>query len=180
MKVSQIQNIPSSSIVSSEILKGYTLGMKNVFPDDKVPVYELDKFPISAYISDIDPNTTKNLVTRLRKLNSDVEENKVELQNLASQVRTITSEDVEKAKLQPSEDALTYNEVTSQLMEKFASPEEFQNAVNNVYTYLFKAIEEMMVQAFTTSMYARQYNAIYDDVEIDIGEWEKEHGMDNT
>lgn len=177
MKVSQIQNIPNTSVISSEIMNGYTLGMKNIVPDDKVPVYELQKFPISAYVSDIDPKTTKQLVQRLRNLSADVQENKEELQTLASEVRTITSEDVENAKLQLSKDALTYNEVTSQLLERFATPDEFQTAVNNIYAYLFQAIEEMMVQAFTTSMYARQYNAIYDDVEVDISQWEQDHGM---
>ena len=175
MKISEIQNIPTSSVVSTDIINGYTLGMKNIYPDDDVPVYELRKFPISAYVSDIDPHTTSLLIQRMRNLSADVQDKKTELKNLASKVKTITAKDVEAAKLQPLENTIPYNDVTTQLTAKFATPNELQTAVNNVYTALFAAIEEMMVQVLTTSMYARQYNPIYDDVEVDYDEWKKAH-----
>lgn len=175
MKISDIENIPSSSVVSSDIINGYTLGMKNIFPEDDEPVYELRKFPISAYVSDIDPHTTKLLIQRLRNLSVDVQNKKDELQSLVSDVRTITSADVDEANLQPSENTISYNDVTTQLTAKFATPNELQTAVNNVYSALFTAIEEMMVQVLTTSMYARQYTPIYDDIEVNYSDWKKSH-----
>ena len=170
-KISQIKE--KSTITSSEILEGYTLGLKNVYPEDDVPVYELRKFPISAYISDIDLNTTKILVEQMRNVSVEVAEQKDILKSTVDKVQTVTSTDVEKANLQKQGGIITYDEATSQLTSTFATPEEFQASVNNVYKALFSAVEEMMVQVFTTSMYARQYTPIYDDVSASYNEYMK-------
>jgi len=170
----KISQIPvKNSINETELKNGYILGMKNVYPDDKVPVYQLRKFPISAYISDVDLKTTEQLVTRMRNISAEVEQQKSLLKSTVNKVRTVTYSDVTAADLQPSADRLTYDEATSQLTATFASPEELQTVVNNVYTSLFSAVEEMMVQVFTTSMYARQYNAIYDDVSASYEDYTK-------
>ena len=170
----KISDIPEQEIItSSDIKNGYILGMKNLYPDDDVPVYELQKFPVTAYLSDIDMGTTKQLVQRLRNLRNEIADDQTTLKNMVSNVQTITSAKVEAAKLQKLENTIPYDSVTSQLSEKFATPEEFQTAVNNVYSALFTAVEEMMVQVFTTSMYARQYTPIYDEISVDYNEYSK-------
>lgn len=171
MKISDIPE--QETITSSDIKNGYILGMKNLYPDDDVPVYELQKFPVTAYLSDIDMGTTKQLVQRLRNLRNEIADDQTTLKNMVSNVQTITSAKVEAAKLQKLENTIPYDSVTSQLSEKFATPEEFQTAVNNVYSALFTAVEEMMVQVFTTSMYARQYTPIYDEISVDYNEYSK-------
>jgi len=163
MKISEIPN--KESITSAEISSGYMLGMKNVYPDDKVPVHELERFPLTAYISDVDLQTAKQLITKLRNLNSDIIEQKEKIDNFVSHIQTITSAEVSAANLQTSSNVMSYDIVTAQLASKFASPQELQTAVNNVYKSLFSSIEEIMVQVFTTSMYARQYTQITDDRE---------------
>jgi hypothetical protein len=163
MKISEIPN--KESITSAEISSGYMLGMKNVYPDDKVPVHELERFPLTAYISDVDLQTAKQLITKLRNLNSDIIEQKEKIDNFVSHIQTITSAEVSSANLQTSSNVMSYDIVTAQLASKFASPQELQTAVNNVYKSLFSSIEEIMVQVFTTSMYARQYTQITDDRE---------------
>ena len=163
MKISEIPEI--SSITSAEISSGYMLGMKNIYPDDKVPVHELERFPLTAYISDVDLQTAKQLITKLRNLNSDIIEQKEKIDNFVSHIQTITSAEVSAANLQTSSNVMSYDIVTAQLASKFASPQELQTAVNNVYKSLFSSIEEIMVQVFTTSMYARQYTQITDDRE---------------
>ena len=160
-----ISEIPEKkSITSAEISSGYMLGMKNIYPDDNVPVHELERFPLTAYISDVDLQTTKQLITKLRNLNSDIIEQKDRIDDFVSHIQTITSSEVSAANLQENSDIMSYDTVTSQLASKFASPEELQAVVNNVYKSLFSSIEEIMVQVFTTSMYARQYTQITDDV----------------
>lgn len=171
MKISEIP--VKETITSAEITGAYTLGMKNIYPDDKVPVYELQKFPLTAYISDVDLKTTGILVERLRNISAEISNKKQQLENLISKIQTINPEDVEHANLQRLEGMLTYSNVTSTLSEKFASHDEFQTMIDNVYGELYSAIEEMVVQVFTTSMYARQYVAIYDDVEVDETEYNK-------
>ena len=163
MKISEIPN--KESITSAEISSGYMLGMKNIYPDDKVPVHELERFPLTAYISDVDLQTAKQLITKLRNLNSDIIEQKEKIDNFVSHIQTITSAEVSAANLQTSSNVMSYDIVTAQLASKFASPQELQTAVNNVYKSLFSSIEEIMVQVFTTSMYARQYTQITDDRE---------------
>ena len=163
MKISEIPK--KESITSAEISSGYMLGMKNIYPDDKVPVHELERFPLTAYISDVDLATTGQLITKLRNLNQDITEQKDKINTFVSNIKTITSAEVSAANLQKNEDVMSYEMVTSQLSSKFASPEELQAAVNNVYKTLFDSIEEIMVQVFTTSMYARQYTQVTDDVE---------------
>lgn len=163
MKISEIPN--KESITSAEISSGYMLGMKNIYPDDKVPVHELERFPLTAYISDVDLQTAKQLITKLRNLNSDIIEQKEKIDNFVSHIQTITSAEVSAANLQTSSNVMSYDIVTAQLASKFASPQELQTAVNNVYKALFASIEEIMVQVFTTSMYARQYTQITDDRE---------------
>jgi uncharacterized protein YoxC len=162
MKVSEIP-VKSGPLSEDDIKQAYVLGMKNVYPEDATPVHELQKFPLTAYLSDIDLKTTGQLIQRMRNINVEVNEQKEKLENLVSNVKTITAAEVEKANLQSNENVLTFDEVTSQLSNKFASPEEFQTVINNVYGELFSAVEEMMVQIFTTSMYARQYKPIIDD-----------------
>ena len=160
MKVSEIPI--KNEIDQSEIKSGYTLGMKNVYPNDKVPVFELQRFPLTAYLSDIDMNSTKQLIQRMRTISSDVNDQKKKLEDIVSNIKTVTLTDISAAKLQPLKDVVSYDEVTSVLTSKFASPEELQTTVYNVYSKLFSAVEEMMVQVFTTSMYARQYVSIND------------------
>lgn len=164
MKISEIPE--KENITSAEISSGYMLGMKNIYPDDKVPVHELERFPLTAYISDVDLQTTKQLITKLRNLNSDIIEQKDRIDEFVSHIQTITSAEVSAANLQENSNVVSYDMVTSQLASKFASPEELQAAVNNVYKALFSSIEEIMVQVFTTSMYARQYTQITDEVEV--------------
>lgn len=171
LKVSQIP--VKETITSSEISKGYTLGMKNVYPKDDVPVHELRRFPLTSYLSDIDLKTTGQLVTRMRNISAEVAEQQEKLETAVDKVRTITYAEISAANLQPLEDTIPFDEATTQLTSTFVSPEEFQTSINNVYTSLFTAVEEMMVQVFTTSMYARQYNAIYDDVSVDVTEYNK-------
>ncbi len=163
MKVSEIP-LQSKQLTPIDIKNGYMLGMKNIYPDDDVPVYELQRFPISAYISDIDIDSTKQLIQRMRNISVDVIEQKDKLKKLVDNVKTVTLTDVSAANLQKLEGTVSYDEVTSQLTEKYASPEELQTTINIVYKELFSAIEEMMVQVFTTSMYARQYTPIFDDI----------------
>lgn len=162
MKISEIPE--KKSMTSAEISSGYMLGMKNIYPDDKVPVHELERFPLTAYISDVDLQTTKQLITKLRNLNSDIIEQRDRIDDFVSHIQTITSAEVSAANLQENSNVMSYDMVTSQLATKFASPEELQAVVNNVYKALFSSIEEIMVQVFTTSMYARQYTQITDDV----------------
>lgn len=142
------------------------LGMKNVYPDDQVPVHELQRFPLTAYISDVDLLTTRQLITKLRNLNSDIIEQKDKIDEFVSHIQTITSAEVSAANLQENSNVVSYDSVTSQLTSKFASPQELQSAVNNVYKTLFESIEEIMVQVFTTSMYARQYTQITDATDV--------------
>ena len=170
----KISEIPvKETITMSQIKNGYTLGMKDIYPKDKVPVYEIRRFPITAYLSDIDMETTEKLVTRMRNISAEVAEQKQNLQLTVDKFRTITSSDIENANLQKLENMITYDEATSQITAIFATPEEFQTSVNNVYTSLFTAVEEMMVQVLTTSMYARQYTPIYDEPSVDMTEYEK-------
>ena len=164
MKISDIPE--KSSITSAEISSGYMLGMKNVYPDDQVPVHELQRFPLTAYISDVDLLTTRQLITKLRNLNSDIIEQKDKIDDFVSHIQTITSAEVSAANLQENSNVVSYDSVTSQLTSKFASPQELQSAVNNVYKTLFESIEEIMVQVFTTSMYARQYTQITDATDV--------------
>ena len=163
MKISEIPK--KESITSAEISSGYTLGMKNIYPDDKVPVHELERFPLTAYISDVDLLTTRQLITKLRSLNDDIQIQKEKIDEFASHIQTITSAEVSAANLQTNSNIESYDVVTAQLASKFATPQELQEAVNNVYKTLFASIEEIMVQVFTTSMYARQYTQITDDVD---------------
>ena len=163
MKISEIPK--KESITSAEISSGYMLGMKNMYPDDKVPVHELERFPLTAYISDVDLTTTKQLIEKLRNLNKDIIEQKDQIDEFVSHIQTITSAEVSAANLQENSNVMSYDIVTAQLASKFASPQELQTAVNNVYKALFASIEEIMVQVFTTSMYARQYTQITDEVE---------------
>lgn len=163
MKISEIPE--KESITSAEISSGYMLGMKNIYPDDKVPVHELERFPLTAYVSDVDLLTTRQLITKLRNLNSDIIEQKDQIDEFVSNIHTITSAEVSAANLQTNSNIVSYDVVTSQLASKFASPQEFQEAVNNIYKKLFESVEEIMVQVFTTSMYARQYTQITDDRE---------------
>ena len=164
-----VAEIPvKNTITDDEIKNAYILGMKNVYPNDDIPVHELQRFPLTAYISDIDVESTKQLVQRLRNIQSDVAVKKTELTNIVSKVKQVTAKEVENAKLQSNENNITFDEVTSQLTEKFATHEEVQTAINNVYSALYNAAEEMMVQIFTTSMYARQYTPIIDDISATI------------
>ena len=175
----KISDIPVKETVSpSEISSSFMLGMKNVYPDDEVPVLELQRFPLTAYLSDIDMKTTENLVTRLRNISSEITDKKHVLENLVSKVNTMTAEKIESANLQPLENTIPYQSITSQLTAKFASPEDLQTSVNNVYSALFTAIEDMMVQVFTTSMYARQYTPIYDQISVTASEYKKNHQME--
>lgn len=174
MKISEIQEQPTT-LTSSDINNAYILGMKNLYPDDDVPVYELQRFPLTAYISDIDIGTTQQLVQRIRNIQSEITDDQATLKRMVDSVQTITLENVDAANLQKLEDTLSYSNVTSQLAAKFASPEEFQTSINNVYSALFTAIEEMMVQIFTTSMYARQYVPINDEISVDYNEYKKQH-----
>lgn len=160
MKISELP--VAENLTDEEIKNGYVLGMKNVYPNDKVPVYELQRFPITAYLSDIDMNATKQLIQRMRNINEDITIKKSELETLVDNVQTVTSSEVNAANLQPIDGVVSYDYVTSQLTSKFASPDELQTAVNNVYSALFSAVEDMMVQVFTTSMYARQYTPMLD------------------
>lgn len=176
MKISEIPE--QKTLTSSDINNAYILGMKNLYPDD-APVYELQRFPLTAYMSDIDIGTTQQLVQRIRNIQSEITDDKETLKKKVNSVQTITLEKVEAANLQKLENALPYDSVTSQLSEKFATPEEFQTAVNNVYSALFTAIEEMMVQVFTTSMYARQYVPINDEISVDYDEWSKQFPSDD-
>lgn len=171
IKISQIP--VKETVTSAEIIDAYTLGMKNVYPKDDVPVHELRRFPLTSYLSDMDLKTTGQLVQRMRNISAEVAEQQVKLEEAVDKVRTITYAEVSAAKLQEIDGTVPYDEATSQLTSTFASPDELQTAVNNVYTALFTALEEMMVQVFTTSMYARQYNAIYDDVSADYDEYKK-------
>ena len=170
----KISGIPvKETVTSAEILDAYTLGMKDVYPDDNTPVHELCRFPLTSYLSDIDLKATAQLIQRMRNISAEVTEQRENLEIAVDKVRTITSAEISAANLQPLENTVTYDEATSQLTSTFASPDELQTAVNNVYQALLTAVEEMMVQVFTTSMYARQYNAIYDDVSASYGEFKK-------
>ena len=166
MKISEIPK--KTNITKAEIQSGYMLGMKNLYPDDKIPVHELQRFPLTAYVSDVDLTTTGQLITRLRNLNGDIADQKKEISSFVSNIQTITSSEVNSANLQKNSNVVSYDSVTSQLTSKYASPQELQTAVNNVYQALFSSVEEIMVQVFTTSMYARQYTQITD--EFDVGE----------
>ena len=135
MKITEIKE--KTSITSSDITAGYMLGLKNVYPDDKVPVHELEKFPLTAYISDVDLKTTEQLITKLRNLNDDIQEQKGKIDEFVSHIQTITSSEVSAADLQTSANVMSYDIVTAQLASKFASPQELQTAVNNVYKSLF-------------------------------------------
>lgn len=164
MKVSEIP--VKYTITSGEIEKAYLLGMKNVYPDDKVPVYELQKFPLPSYISDIDLKTTSQLIQRMRNISAEVDEQKEKLIDLVNNVQEINASIVNNANLQENSGVVEYDDITSQMVSKYATPDELQAAVNNVYSELFSAVEEMMVQVFTTSMYARQYKPMLDSKEI--------------
>jgi len=174
MKISQIPE-HTTTLTSSDINNAYILGMKNLYPDDDVPVYELQRFPLTAYLSDIDMGTTKQLVQRIRNIKNEIADDKATLTQKVNSVQTLTSSIVEAANLQKLENTLPYSSVTTQLAAKFASPEEFQTSINNVYSALFTAIEEMMVQVFTTSMYARQYVPINDEISVDYEEYKEQH-----
>ena len=141
MKISEIPK--KETITSAEISSGYMLGMKNVYPDDEVPVHELERFPLTAYISDVDLLTTRQLITKLRNLNDDIQEQKGKIDEFVSHIQTITSSEVSAADLQTSANVMSYDIVTAQLASKFASPQELQEAVNNVYKALFASIEEI-------------------------------------
>ena len=143
MKVSEIP-VQTDQITPDDIKNGYTLGMKNVYPQDKVPVYEMQQFPLTAYLSDIDMNSTKQLIQRMRTISSDVIDQKEKLENIVNNIKTVTLTDISAANLQLIKDTISYDDITSQLSEKFANPDELKTVVDNVYSALFAAVEEMI------------------------------------
>lgn len=156
MKLQDIPKTTAADIDSDSILTTDVVGLKMV--DLTNGIGNLSRLSLSSFIADSTPENAKNAISQLRASTAKIDTKTDTIKTHIDNVKPVNQTDVDACNFEKQADRpISLKNAIDTISDTFITTTALQAMVNDVYSALWTAVNDMLTTGFQTSMYARQY-----------------------
>lgn len=164
MKIQEIKRTLEEDVNTDTIKDTTVLGLQQLNSD----VYELKQMTLSSYLADSTPGTAAHTVRQIRASNDQLTTKREAIQQHVSTVKAVTQQDLDANEFEKQDDApIALTAAIDSITTTYITRKELQEIVNDVYSELWTAVNDMLTTGFQTSMYARQYTGTIQGIDAE-------------
>lgn len=156
MKLHDIVKVEGDDIDSESIEVTQVVGLKLTNPDHDL--YELKNLSLSSFLADSQPENAKNAISQLRSSTANISKKTDKIRDHIADIKSINQTDIDQHDFEKTADRpMSFKTAIDTITETAITVPGLQSLVNDVYSVLWEAVNDMFTTGFQTSMYARQY-----------------------
>lgn len=156
MMVNEILQLSQDEITDDSIKNIDVIGLKTTDVINDIGM--LKRLSLSSFLADASPENAKNAIAQLRASTNNISTKQDQISAYIQTIKSINQTDVNALSFEKHTDKPTsYKSAVETISSTYITTTALQQIVNDVYTALWTAVNDMFTTGFQTSMYARQY-----------------------